>query len=316
MSQWFDLSNNANKLRQSYLKGFLDISGGGLYMRSDNSLNFYTTADGVNPAMAIDATNINVNGKRFSSDAVDSYVDVSNSKLAFLKDLSENVQLQADQLYHRTQYIRSDLSANELDTADNTAIIHIKKDATDVSKNQIIVTGHIIPKYAETYDLGSESNPFNSLYLKKNTIYFDDATDGEPMSSMSFNTTTGTLDISFNGLQGNAVISYSDKVAIGHHPNNRSPIANLDVSGTLRITGDVSFNSNLVVGSEVSMYDNLLVSKDVSLNSKLFVKEDVSLNSTMHVGGPRHQYNLSRQKISLLRKSVHRQKNSSGAQEK
>ena len=26
MSQWFDQSNNANKLRQSYLKGFLDIS--------------------------------------------------------------------------------------------------------------------------------------------------------------------------------------------------------------------------------------------------------------------------------------------------
>ena len=69
MSQWFDQSNNANKLRQSYLKGFLDISGGGLYMRSDNSLNFYTTADGVNPAMAIDATNIHVTGKQYSSDA-------------------------------------------------------------------------------------------------------------------------------------------------------------------------------------------------------------------------------------------------------
>ena len=181
MSQWFDQSNNANKLRQSYLKGFLDISGGGLYMRSDNSLNFYTTADGVSPALALDATNINVNGKRFSSDAADSYVQVSNSKLAFLKDLSENVQLQTDQLYHRTQYIRSDLSANEEDDTDNTAIIHIKKHATDISQNQIIVTGSIVPKYAESYNLGSEDHPFHSLYLKKNTIYFDDANDDQPM---------------------------------------------------------------------------------------------------------------------------------------
>ena len=45
MAQWFDQSNNANKLRQSYLKGFLDISGGNVYMRSDNYLNFYNTAD-------------------------------------------------------------------------------------------------------------------------------------------------------------------------------------------------------------------------------------------------------------------------------
>jgi len=39
-SQWFDLSFSSNKLRQSYLKGFLDISGGPVLMRSDNSLNF------------------------------------------------------------------------------------------------------------------------------------------------------------------------------------------------------------------------------------------------------------------------------------
>ena len=62
MSQWFDFSANANKLRQSYLKGFLDISGGGVYVRSDNSLNFYTTADGVNPKFALDATELHVTG--------------------------------------------------------------------------------------------------------------------------------------------------------------------------------------------------------------------------------------------------------------
>ena len=36
MSTWFDQSNNANKLRQSYLKGFLDISGGAVNIRADN----------------------------------------------------------------------------------------------------------------------------------------------------------------------------------------------------------------------------------------------------------------------------------------
>ena len=53
MSQWFDQSNNANKLRQSYVKGFLDISGGGVYISSDNSLTLYTKADGVTPAFGM-----------------------------------------------------------------------------------------------------------------------------------------------------------------------------------------------------------------------------------------------------------------------
>jgi len=68
MSQWFDQSNNANKLRQSYVKGFLDISGGGVYIRSDNSLNLYTKADGVTPAFGMDATNYRVKGIGRASD--------------------------------------------------------------------------------------------------------------------------------------------------------------------------------------------------------------------------------------------------------
>ena len=39
---WFDQSNNANKLRQSYLKGYLDISGGNVFLRADNSINLYS----------------------------------------------------------------------------------------------------------------------------------------------------------------------------------------------------------------------------------------------------------------------------------
>ena len=41
MSKWLDLSNSANKIRQTYVQGFLDVSGGGVYLRNDMSLNFY-----------------------------------------------------------------------------------------------------------------------------------------------------------------------------------------------------------------------------------------------------------------------------------
>ena len=42
MSKWLDFS--ANMLRQSYIKGFLDISGDALYLRNDASINFYGTS--------------------------------------------------------------------------------------------------------------------------------------------------------------------------------------------------------------------------------------------------------------------------------
>jgi hypothetical protein len=38
MSKWLDFS--ANMLKQTYIKGFLDISGKGIYLRNDSSLNF------------------------------------------------------------------------------------------------------------------------------------------------------------------------------------------------------------------------------------------------------------------------------------
>ena len=96
MSLWFDQSNNANKLRQSYLKGFLDISGGDVNIRSDNSLNFYTTAEDGVSKVAIDASEFHVMGKRYSSDTSEIMTDVSRQKFAFLKDLSDNVQFQLD----------------------------------------------------------------------------------------------------------------------------------------------------------------------------------------------------------------------------
>ena len=275
MSQWFDQSSNANKLRQSYLKGFLDISGGGIYLRSDNSLNFYTTADGVNPNFALNATNITVKGKQYSVDA-DTSITVSNSKLAYLVDLSENAQLQLNQIINSTKYIHSDASANA-----NT-IINVRKG--DISaNNSIVVTGHIIPSKGEVYDLGSAAQPFNALYLKNNTIYFDSLADAAPPSAMSFNTGSGTLDVSFNGSTASSVMSYNSEVKIGYGAAFATDAqANLDVSGTLRATLDVSFNSKLFVGDDGKFFADLEVLGDLSVNA-LKVGGPVTLGDTLTV---------------------------------
>ena len=298
MSAWLDISNNSNKFKQSYFRNFVDVSGD-IKIRNANAMHLYNIDD-TTPSFSITPNEMNI------YDVTNGYYDISHTKLIYIKDLTQNAQLQLDQLYHRTQYIRSDSSANEVGniiaTDTNDAVIHIKQDPTDVGNNEIYVTGSIIPKYAEIFDLGSPDLPFGDLYLKKNTIHFDQAGDGANRSGMSFNTNSGTLDISFTdtfsvAANGSAVLQYSDKVAIGHYTTrndndvistfgyNRTPGANLDVSGTVIISGDVSLHTLLSVGNDVSLNSNLFVADDVSFNAKLSVGNDVSMNSNVDISG-------------------------------
>ena len=101
-SQWFDLSFSSNKLRQSYVKGFFDISGGPLLLRNNNYLQFYKDSDVV-PKLNINSTdfiiwfpstsdtptivsnsaildpNTTIYGDPYT------YYDISNTKLVFIK---------------------------------------------------------------------------------------------------------------------------------------------------------------------------------------------------------------------------------------
>lgn len=96
MSQWYALASTSNKLRQSYVKGFLDISGGGVLLRGGNSIDFYNSPADLSPVMKIkhDEIQIEHNG---------STIAVSTEKLRHLVSISENIQVAIDDL-------RNDLS--------------------------------------------------------------------------------------------------------------------------------------------------------------------------------------------------------------
>ena len=122
MSKWLDLSNNANKIRQSYFKGFIDVSGGGIYLRNDFSMNFYNSIDPANPKFSIKSDKMQIyDGSR-------SYVDVSNAQLIYLKNVSDDIQTQFTSLANKTKYISSDVSTIttiiELDSSGSQATIY------------------------------------------------------------------------------------------------------------------------------------------------------------------------------------------------
>ena len=187
-------SNDANTFKQTFLKGYLDISGGDLIQR---------------------------NG-----------------------DVSFN---------------------NRLFVGGNT---HISGDA---SFNNI-VTNNILPRLPETYDIGSLSLPFRSIYLSGNTIYFTNSNSGESASL--------SVDISSGSISTSSTVEGVESTAEFIQMVNNLVNVQGDISATrIFVYNDVSLNGNLYV-KEITIFDN-----DVSLNKGLIIDGDASLNSDLYVSG-------------------------------
>ena len=315
MTGWLELS--ANKLRQSYVQGFIDISGGGLYLRNDLSINFYDNTGSNIPKFSIKSDSMRI------PDIFGDYYDLSTSQLLYLKDISQNIQTQLTSLVSKTKHITSD--ATNIDTL-------IKLDGA--SKN-ITVHGNILPASAYGYDLGSAALPFGSLFLKNSTIHLIDSSSDEVTASISYDSSSGSLFLStatysaplnntqyVDGVLQTPVLSYDGKVGIGIS----NPTSTLDISGSVNVTGDASFNGNvlinqgnviiggsLVIGDTiyekgipistkyvsasnpvvtgnstlqaVLIKQSLEVQGDSSLNGRLFVGKDASMNANLYVAG-------------------------------
>ena len=87
MSFWLDLSSTSNKFRQSYFKGFVDISGGGLNIRSDASFNLFDLSNNSQPIFSIKSDSMYI--YELSSNSI---VDVSNNKLIHLKNVDSDIK--------------------------------------------------------------------------------------------------------------------------------------------------------------------------------------------------------------------------------
>ena len=318
MSKWLDLSNSANKIRQTYVQGFLDVSGGGVYLRNDMSLNFYDKTGSGIPKFSIKSDSMRI------PDQFGVYYDMSVSQLLYLNNLSTNINSQFSNLVNRTKYITSDTS--NIDT-----IIEIDG---GVNK-RITVNADIVPSAAYAFNLGTPTLPFGSLYVKQGTIHFVDEATNTLGASISYDASYGSLDLSTNGLVTSLnntrvvngvlqtpLLSYGGNVGIGI----TNPTHALDVSGPVNISGnstikgnlqinngDVTMDGNLVIGSTIYEQGvplstrylssaeptiqgtatmqralvkvDLTVLGDASLNGRLFVGGDTSMNANLTVLG-------------------------------
>jgi hypothetical protein len=233
MSTWFDQSNNANKFRQTYVKGFVDVSGGGVMIRSDNSLNLYTTSDTSVPTFSIQASSYSV-----KHDGNTTTVDTE--KLRHLVDLDENTQDRLDDHTRRTQHM--DACANVTYFVEDVSMSgDIKVAGSATLESTLDVTG------AAT--LSSNASVGGTLGVTGAASLSSDATVGGTLG------VTGAATLSSNasvggtlGVTGAATLSNALTVT-----GAATLSSNASVGGTLGVTGAASLSSSATIGDTLDV---------------------------------------------------------------
>ena len=233
MSEWLDSSLNSNKLKQSYFQNFIDVSGV-VSIRNNKNLNLYN--EGSSPEFSINSQEI-----RLKDQGV--YYDISNAKLRYLVDVSENVQDRLEDLISRTQYITTS-------TVDDSTMISMDND-----NNKITFHGLV--------DISGEVNLKSSLSVSsattlKSTLNVSKATTLSSILTVSNATTLkSTLNVS-NATTLSSILTVSKATTLKSTLNVSKATtlsSTLTVGGKSEFNNDVSFNSDVdVCGNFYAQY--------------------------------------------------------------
>ena len=244
MSNWLDLSNNANTLKSTYLKGFLDLSGGSI--RTRNATDHLVIAGDVSFSNNLFVHN-----------------DVSLSNDLYVKN---TLQVQGDSSLNSNLFVSLDTSLNKSLYVKENLLVEGNANLNDkiLLGGDVSFTGNIVPTAGNTYSLGSADAPLSAVYVFQSSVHFMDANNND--TTLSIDEAEGTLDIDVKDSAGvseggRKKVLYAVNKNVGIGKRSRVADATLDLSGTM------------------------IVSKDVSFNDRLFVQNDVSLNNNLYVGG-------------------------------
>ena len=290
-TRWFDNSMNANKLRQSYLKGFLDISGGAIQLRSDNSMNFYS-GESTTPKFSIGANGLTIIDDSNAAQVVDI------SSVIALKGLTTNIQSYINNSQNGTGSSNFDqVAASDVNTAGNVFIGKTLIVGGNASFQQNVgINGNL--------NVGGNVTVQGDAYVNKALIVGGNCTiDGTltvlgDVSMNQFHLSGSTIsaagDVSMNNrLFVNLDSSMNGKLAVGLDASFGN---NVEVSGQLKcaslIIGDgygtsnaITFGQKFIVNNDVSLNGRLFVALDASMDSKLNVGQEANFGSTLHAVG-------------------------------
>ena len=257
----FNTDSSANKLRHTYVKGYVDISGGDLNLQN----GAFTMYNGKTSSAYFSIQN---DGRMWIT-SFGQLTSVSLENLRVLKDISASGPTLGDiQIW--TKGIRHNTTAT---------------DATEINLGGLTIKGTRFR--SDTYALFMSDVSINGILNANNDVSFNsrlfvsqDVSFGQRLYVVG--------DASFN-----SNLFVGKDVSLGQHlyvVGDVSFNSNLFV-GNLFVKLDSSFNGNLTVGKrlnlngDASFNSNLFVGKDVSFGQSLYVLGDASFNSNIYANG-------------------------------
>ena len=247
MSGW-GTNGSANRIKDTYIKGFLDVSGGSVIVEKTSTLQIMAHDRDV-PILEFKPEFFTVN--------TTSSIDVSYSALAALGILGISFEQSTADVTNRIKYITTGASG-----APPNEILYTQI-GNDDQKSQLQVYGLIKGHYGLEVDGDVSFN--NRLYVNGDSSFNGNLRIGADLSL------NGNLYVAKRGLFIGDV-SLNGNVDIGSG------------SSLVAINKDISAGYALDVSGFAMFRNQLSVVSDVSLGSRLTVVGDSSFNGNLRVG--------------------------------
>jgi carbonic anhydrase/acetyltransferase-like protein (isoleucine patch superfamily) len=261
---WLDLSSTSNRYISTYVKGFVDMSGGNLLLRNNNII--------------VNSGDISLNGRltvNFDSSL--------NGNTFFKQNITTGGVIQQNTSnIQNASYISVDygtfvstlprLAVANAFTNDNSFNNNVSIIGnTEIRGNLIVLQNTTLQNFTSIGDVSFGGNLFigNDVSINDNLFVRGD-------TSMNSRLFVGS-DVSMGGklfVRGDT--SMNSRLFVG---------SDVSMGGKLFVRGDASFNNNVFVGSDVSINDSLYVKNDVTFGKGLMVATDVSINGKLFIGG-------------------------------
>jgi len=296
------VDHKSNRFIDTYLRGYLDMSGGHLTLRNNN-INVNNGDISLNGRLLVNS-DASLNSKLFVANDVSMnerlFVgsDVSfNSKMFVANDVSMNERLMVgnDVSLNSKLFVANDVSMNEKLHVANDVIFRSKfmVEGDSSFNSNVDISGDLVVRGTLGVYQRQEVKVINTTVNNYQLIITEDISlngnlyvkDDVSLNSKLF----VTDDVCMNEMLfvGNDV-SFNSDLFVGENTFlNKKLYVTSDVSmdTILTVGGDVSLNRKLYVSSDVSMDNMLSVGSDVSMNKKLYVVGDVSMDTSLTVGG-------------------------------
>ena len=272
--------SDANRIKKTYVKGYMDVSGGELSVHN-NAFNVFKNTGDI--AFRVDPQKFTV------KDSDGSTVDVSLSYLIFLNTLVPT-DGQAVSIPDKVKYITTYGTETRIGSTDASYNFRVYGN-TYVEKNLFV---GLDASFGQRVFVSGDASLNSGLYVKAKTSLGGDL-------SLNGNFAMYGGDASLNGrvfISGNASLNNNlyvkAKTSLGNDLSLNGNFAmyggDASLNGRLFVSGDASLNSGLYVkaktslGGDLSLNGNFaMYGGDASLNGRLLVSGDASLNSGLYV---------------------------------